>query len=106
MNLDQVLEKIKEPDKLNDYREIDELIFWVDSWKTDAEEELHTIDYQVANKKLQLIEKHGSVAKGEAHLEVEDIYIKQQSVELRIKKLAAFKSNLRRRYEILTNQFR
>lgn len=106
MEFNEVIQAIKEPDKLIDHRVVDELIFWVSSWKDDKEEELVTIDQQVAAKRLELIEVHKSVAKADAFLEVEPIYIQQQNIEFRIKQLASFRSNLKRRYEILTNSFR
>jgi len=98
---EQVIEKIKNPEALNDAREIDDMLFWVDSWKTHSEEELHEIDYRVSVKKLELIEQHKSVAKAEAFLEVEEVYREQQRLEMRIKQLAAFKTNLKRRFEVL-----
>lgn len=106
MEFNEIIQSIKEPDKLIDHRVVDELIFWVSSWKDDKEEELVTIDQQVAVRKLELIEIHKSVAKAEAYLAVESIYIKQQNIEFRIKQLSSFRANLKRRYEILTNNFR
>lgn len=106
MEFDEVIALIKEPDKLNDPREIDEILFWVDSWKTDKEEALHQLDYQVANRLLSLIETYKSVAKAKAYLEIEAVFREQKSTELKIKQLASLKANLKRRFEILTNKFR
>lgn len=106
MEFNQVIQWIKEPEKLIDHKVVDELIFYVSSWKDDKEEELVEVDQQVAAKKLELIEIHKSVAKAEAYLEVEPIYLRQQEIEFRIKQLSSFRSNLKRRYEILTNSFR
>lgn len=102
MTEQEVLDKVKDPLTLNDAREIDDMLFWVDSWKTHSEEELHEADYRVAQKKLQLIEQHKSVAKAEAFLEVEPLYREQQKLEMRIKQFAAIKTNLKRRFELLT----
>src|SRR5687767_12385225 len=99
MQFDEVIQRVKEPDKLIDHRVVDELIFWVSAWKDDKEEELLIVDQQVAVKKLELIEVHKSVAKAEAYLEIEPIYQKQQEIEFRIKQLSSFRSNLKRRYE-------
>jgi hypothetical protein len=106
MDFNEVIQWIGEPEKLVDHRVVDELIFWVSAFKDDKEEELVTIDQQVAAKKLELIEIHKSVAKAEAYLAVEPVYIKQQEIEFRIKQLSSFRTNLKRRYEILTNSFR
>lgn len=106
MEFNEVIKWIKEPEKLIDHRVVDEIIFYVSAWKDDKEEELVEVDQQVAARKLELIEIHKSVAKAEAYLEVEPIYKKQQEIEFRIKQLSSFRSNLKRRYEILTNSFR
>jgi hypothetical protein len=106
MELSEITEWIKNPDKLIDPRVVDELIFWVSSYKDDKEEELVEVDQLVAEKRLRLIEQHKSVAKAEAYLEVEPIKIEQTKIELRIKQLSSFRSNLKRRYEILTQTFR
>ncbi|MDQ3816131.1 MAG: hypothetical protein M3362_00385 [Acidobacteriota bacterium] len=106
MELSEITEWIKNPDKLIDPRVVDELIFWVSAWKDDKEEELATVDQQVAEKRLQLIERYKSVAKAEAYLEVEPIKIEQKRIELRIKQLSSFRSNLKRRYEILAQKFK
>jgi hypothetical protein len=106
MEFNEVIQWIKEPEKLIDHRVVDELIFYVSSWKDDKEEELVEVDQQVAAKKLELIEIHKSVAKAEAYLEIQPIYKKQQEIEFRIKQLSSFRANLKRRYEILTNSFR
>ena len=106
MKFNEVIQWIKEPEKLIDHKVVDELIFWVSAFKDDKEEELSEVDQQVAAKKLELIEIHKSVAKAEAYLEIQPIYRKQQEIEFRIKQLASFRANLKRRYEILTQSFR
>lgn len=106
MKIQEVLEKIQDPTKLIDFREIDELIFWVSSWISDYEEELGEIDYRVAVKEDELVELHGTNAKAKTKLKLEPVYINQQEKERRIRQLKAFKANLKRRYDILTNQFK
>lgn len=106
MELQDVLNKIKDPTSLIDPVEVDNLLFWVSSWLGDYEEKLSTEDQQVAVKYDQLAEEHGSDAAGKRKLALEPIFSQQKETERRIRQLKAFKSNLRRRYEILTNQFR
>lgn len=105
MQFNEVIQWIKEPEKLIDHKVVDELIFWISAFKDDKEEELSEVDQQVAVKRLELIETHGSVAKADAFLEVEPIYKKQQEIEFRIKQLSSFRSNLKRRYDVLTQHF-
>ena len=104
MKVEQLLEYAKDPEKIISPITADELLFWASSWLTDYEESLAEVDLQVSQKRLSLIDLHKSVAKAEAYLEIEDIYLQQQKIERRIRELKAFKSNVRRRYEILTNR--
>ncbi len=104
MELKQLLEYAHDPTKIINPVVCDDLLFWASSWLNDYEESLAEIDQKVAQKRLQLIDTHKSVAKAEAFLEIEEIYLQQQTIERRIKELRAFKSNVRRRYEILTNR--
>lgn len=104
MEIKDLLEYAKDPPKIISPMVCDELLFWASSWCADYEESLAEIDQLVAQKRLILIDSYGSVAKAEAYLEVDDLYIQQQKIERRIRELKAFKSNVRRRYEILTNK--
>lgn len=97
MELSEISEWIKNPDKLIDPRVVDELIFWVSAFKDDKEEELAGVDQKVAVKRLDLISQHKSVAKAEAYLEIEEVYKRQKEIERRIRQLSAFRSNLKRR---------
>lgn len=105
MTFEQVLEKVKDPTNLADFREVDELIFWVSGWIGDYEERLAEVDQRVAVREDELVEKHGTNAKGHTKLKLEPVYIEQQDIERRIRQLKALKSNLRRRYEVLTGRF-
>lgn len=106
MTFEQVLEKIKEPEKLADPREVDALIFEVSGWIGDYEETLATNDQVIAVLYDNLAEKHGSDAAGKRKLALTDEYKEHKRVERVIKRLKAFKANLKRRYEILTGSFR
>ncbi len=105
MEIQQVLEKIKEPDKLIDPREVDTLLFWVSGWLGDYEERLAEVDQRVAVVYDDLATEHGSDAAGKRKLALTDIFKEQKEIERRIRSLKAFKANLRRRYSILTGNF-
>ena len=92
MTLEETLAKIKDFEDLIDPREIDEILFWVSSHKSDLVERIHEVDYKVSARRLELIE-------------VEKVYQEQKKLEYTIKILGEFKTNLRRRYDLLTNQF-
>jgi hypothetical protein len=100
----ELLNYAKDPTKIISPNVCDELLFWASSYLTDYEESLAEIDLQVAQKRLTFIDTHHSVAKAEAYLEIDDLYLQQKTIERRIRQLKAFKANVRRRYEILTNR--
>lgn len=102
MEQQQVIKLITDIPSLIDVPVIDELIDYVSGWIDDSEIELGEIDQQVSQRRLALIEQHGKVNMAERHLEVEEIYIKQQEVERRIRRLKSVRSNLKRRYEVIT----
>jgi|GEM_PF-5416536 len=104
MKLQQVLDKIKDIPALIDPIEVDELIDWVSGWIDELEMDLGVVDQQVSQKRLALIEEHKKVNLAERKLEVEEIYIKQQDIERKIRRLKSARSNLKRRYEIITRQ--
>ena len=104
MEIKDLLEYAKDPTTIISPVVCDDLLFWASSYLSDYEESLAEVDQQVSVKRLALIDLHKSVAKAEAYLETEDLYLQQKTIERRIKQLKAFKSNVRRRYEILTNR--
>lgn len=105
MKIEEVLNWITRPDELNDPRVVDELLFHVSGFLGDYEERLAEIDQQVAVKYDDLATEHGSDAAGKRKLALTDIFKQQKGIERRIRQLKAFKTNLRRRYTILTGQF-
>lgn len=104
MQIEEVYNWMREPEKIISPVTADQLLFFVSSFITDYEESLAEVDQKVSQKRLVLIEQYGSVAKADSYLEIEDIYLQQKKIERRIKQLKAFKSNVRRRYEILSNK--
>lgn len=106
MKLEEVLDKMRDPTNLADWREVDELIFWCSGFIGDYEEQLAELDQVVAVKYDDLAEDHGSDAAGKRKLALTDVYKDQKLVERRIRQLKAFRTNLKRRYEILTSTFR
>jgi hypothetical protein len=104
MEESELLDYAKDPTKIISPVVCDELLFWASGYLGDKEETLAEVDLQVAQRRLNLIDTHGSVAKAEAYLEVDDIYLQQKKIERDIRKLKAFKTNVSRRYQILTNR--
>lgn len=106
MTFEQVLGKMQDPTNLADYREVDELIFWVAGFIGDFEERLAEADQVVAVLYDDLADKWGSDAAGKRKLALTDEFKEQKAIERRIRQLKAFKANLNRRYKVLTNEFR
>ena len=104
MELIEVLDQLKSPEKLIDPRVVDELLFYVSSWISELEETLNEVDWSVSLKSVELTERYKSVAKARVYLEVDEVYKKQRELEMRIRTLKGFRSNLRRRYEILSTK--
>lgn len=105
MELQELLTKITAPDELIDIREIDQLLFWCSTYLSEAQDDLSKLDTQVSIRELDLYKEHGSVPKAKVHLKVEQIYQDQQALENTIRALKGFKSDLRRRFDLLTGGF-
>lgn len=106
MDLEQITKLMASPEKLIDARVIDELLFWTSAFIGDYEEKLAEVDQAVAVMYDDLATMHGSDAAGKRKLALTGIYKEQKETERRIRQLKAFRANLKRRYEILTNQFK
>lgn len=104
MLVEELLTYAKDPTRIISPVVCDELLFWASSWLGDYEESLSEVDQKVSQRLLTLIDNHRSVAKAKVYLETEDIYLQQQTIERRIRELRSFRSNVKRRYEILTNR--
>lgn len=104
MELNDLLNYAKDPTKIISPVVCDELLFWASSWLTDYEESLAEVDFRVSQRRLSLIQQHGSVSKADAYMEVDDVFLQQQTIGRRIRELKAFRSNVRRRYDILANK--
>ena len=106
MELNEVLDKIKEPEKLIDPEEVNLLKFYVSAFITDREELLNEQNYMVAVKRRELLIEHKSVAKADLYLELEPRYLEREKTKLLIKDLRSIRSNLKDRYEVLINKKR
>jgi hypothetical protein len=106
MTLDEIANKIREPEKLINPEEVNILKFYVSAFITDKEEELNEQNYQVAIKRRELLIEHKSVAKADLYLELEPRYLEREKTKLLIKDLRSIRSNLRDRYEVLSNKHR
>ena len=106
MTLEEITNKIREPEKLINPEEVNILKFYVSGFITDREELLNEQNYQVAIKRRELLIEHKSVAKADLYLELEPRYLEREKTKLLIKDLRSIRSNLRDRYEVLINKKR
>jgi hypothetical protein len=106
MTIEEIIDAIKEPEKLIDPERVNLLKFYVSAFITDREELLNEQNYQVAIKRRELLIEHKSVAKADLYLELEPRYLEREKTKLLIKDLRSIRSNLRDRYEVLINKKR
>lgn len=103
MTLDEILEKLREPEKIVSPQDCNFLSSYLAGFISDYEEELHDLNLTVSNKWLELREKVGSDTKADRALEVEDIYRRREKLKLTIKQLSRLRADLRDRYSVITN---
>lgn len=101
MTIEEITNRIKEPEKLVNPEEVNILKFYVSSWIIDKEEELNKQNYKVAIKRRELLIEYKSVAKADLYLELEPVYLDREKTKLLIKELRSIRSNLKDRYDAL-----
>lgn len=106
MQVDEITNRIREPEKLVSPEEVNLLKFYVSSWITDKEEELNEQNYRVAVRRRELLIEHKSVAKADLYLELEPVYLEREKTKLTIKELRSLRSNLKDRYDVLVSKHR
>ena len=104
MEESEAIKLLAEWKKINSPQEADNLLFYLSSWISDKEEELTEVDGMVAQARLVLIQEHQSVAKADAYLECSNLYIRMKQIERELRKLKSARSNVNRRYQIITNK--
>lgn len=102
MQLDKILERLKELEKIIDPEECNVLAGYLSGYITDYEEELHELNLVVSNKWLKIRETSKSNDQADKLLEVSDEYRMRERVKLTIHQLKRMRSDLKDRFSILT----
>lgn len=100
--LEKIIERLSEPEKLIDPREINTLQGYLNGYITDLEEEAWGRQL-VASNKLAELSTDNSAAKAEILWKVSNEYRLWQGLERTIKKLKRYRSDLKDRFQVLTN---
>lgn len=103
MQLDEVIKKLSEPEKLIDPREINTLQSYLNGYITELEEEEWERQL-VASNRLAELNIELSAAKAEVQWKVSNEYRSWKGTERTVKKLKRYRSDLKDRFKLLTGQ--
>lgn len=104
MDLKNILEQMKEPERLNDPRDVQVLASYVSSYISHFEEELSEQNYQVSSKWAELRKELKTSKETDQALELTEIYRTRETTKLNLAKFRRFRADLRSRLDILTNK--
>lgn len=96
MELQQVIEYIKNPEKVLAVPEMETVIDYCTMWIYQLEEDMMKHDFAVDTKMAELAETH-SVAKAEVLIRLEPIYQERKKTERTLKALKSYRQNIRRK---------
>lgn len=97
MQLDQILNLIKDPSKILAIQDQESVIDWTTFFIYELENELADMDFVLDQKLAKLTELHGSVAKGEVNLRLTEEWRERKKKELTLKALKSYRQNIRRK---------
>lgn len=103
MQLPEIYAKLKELEKLIDPQEINILSAYISGFITDYEEELHELNLAVSNEWLKLREQSKSSVEADRKLDISPIHQKRERTRLNISQLKRMRSDLKDRFQVLTN---
>ncbi len=106
MELKNILERLKEPEKIIDPEDCNIISSYISGWITDYEETLNELNLRVSVKWQELREKNKSDAKTERDIELTDVYQDREQLKLKIAQLRRLRSDLKDRFQVLTNKKR
>lgn len=102
MEIEKIIEKLSNPEKLIDPGEINILQSYLNGYITDLEEEAWERQLVASNKLAELSETL-SAAKADIQWKVSNEWRLWQGVEKTVKKLKRYRSDLKDRFAVLTN---
>lgn len=105
MNLNELLEIIKNPEKILSGIEIEKAIEGCTFWIMRMEEDLADLEEQINDRMYHLGKEGQSVAASKVIVKHEEPYKESKRVEIIYKALKGLRSNLRRKYERLFKNY-
>lgn len=105
MELKEIITYIESPDKVLDIRTMEEVIDWATHWIYTLELELADDDFILDGVLNDLITKTGKVNQAEAALRLTEEYRARKKKELTLKALKAYRANIRKKRDRMTNSF-
>ena|ERR1051326_1635521 len=103
--LEKIIERLSEPEKLVDPREINTLQAYLNGHITDLEEEEWSRQLVASNKLAELV-LNNSAAKADILWKVSNEFRLWKGIERTVRKLKRYRSDLKDRFQILTGQQR
>lgn len=103
--IEKIVERLSHPEKLIDPNEINILQSYLNGYITDLEEEAWERQL-VASNKLAELSNGNSAAKADILWKVSNEWRLWQGIEKTVKKLKRYRSDLKDRFAVLTNQQR
>lgn len=96
MELTQVIEYIKNPEKVLAVQDQEAVIDWTTHWIYELELEVADMDFQL-DIKLAALADRNSIARAEVLLKLDPLYQERKKKELTLKSLKSYRQNVRRK---------
>jgi hypothetical protein len=97
MELKEIIEHLKSPDKILDLGLQERIIDWLTFFIYELELEIADYDFIVDTKMAKLVEVHGSVAAAEVQLKLTDDYRQRKQKDITLKALKGYRNNIRKK---------
>ncbi len=104
MEESEAIKLLAEWEKIISPQDCDNLLFWLSHWIDDIEEALTLVEGVVNERRIMLINSHKTVAMADAYLKIDEYYQKRDKLENSLRRYKAARSNVRRRYDLITNR--
>ncbi len=103
MELNKILELLKEPEKVIDPQQCNLLSSYLSGFITDFEETLNEQNYQVSVKHADLYEELKKISVADRQIELTDIYRAREKTKLILSQLRRLRGDLKDRFAVLTS---
>lgn len=102
MELSQIIELLKSPEKVSDLGEINNLCSYLSGFITDLEMEIDERNYQVSVKHYGLMEELKTIAKADRAIEMTPEYRDREKAKLKLNQLKRLRADLKDKFRVIT----